>query len=228
MRACTSGKIRIDLRLRGVPAAALPEMLLDLLIDRRVHEEREDDRCRTIDGHRYRGGGIAQIETRVEFLDIVHGGNRYPAVADLAVDIGPHRRVLTVERDRIKSRRQAVGRLSPRDVVKAPVGALRRALAGEHAGRILAFATVRKHAGRIGVVSRQVLLEQEHQQLAPAGVARGTDLGDLQATQALAVVVAANLAAAHAVAVLVAANPLEPCRPLAQQLQRLRLELVDG
>ena len=45
-------------RRRGVaappPAARLPQIALHLLIDRRVHEEGEDDRRRAVDRHRHR------------------------------------------------------------------------------------------------------------------------------------------------------------------------------
>ena len=47
---------RVDLRLRLVPAAFALQVALDALIDRRVHEHREDHRRRAVDGHRHRGG----------------------------------------------------------------------------------------------------------------------------------------------------------------------------
>ena len=46
-------------------------MHLDLLVDRGVHEERQDRRRRSVDGHRHRGGRLAQIEAGVELLHVV-------------------------------------------------------------------------------------------------------------------------------------------------------------
>src|SRR5690606_18731128 len=113
-------------------------------------------------------------------------------VADLAVDVRARRRVLAVEGDRIERGGQARGRLPGGQVVEAAVGALRRALAGEHADRVLAGAAVWIDAAGVGVAAGQVLLAQEGQQLAPGLVLRGGDLGDLLVAQRLPVVLDAD------------------------------------
>jgi len=169
-------------------------------------------------------GPLIVIETEVVGA---HRSKPEYAVADLAVDVGPHGRIFTVERHRVEGRRKARGGLAARDEVEAPVGALRRAFAREHARRILALAAVREHARRVGVGTGQVFLEQKFQQFAPARVARGADLRNLQPTEAFAVIGAADLLAAHGVAVFLGADPLATRRPLSQQLQRLGVEFVE-
>src|SRR5690606_1471873 len=109
-------------------------------------------------------------------------------VADLAVDVRARRRVLAVEGDRVERGGQARGRLPGGEVVEAAVGAFGRALAGEHADRVLAGAAVRVDAAGVGVAAGQVLLAQEGQQLAPAAAGGRGDLGDLLVAERFAVV----------------------------------------
>ena len=160
-------EVRVDLLLRRLPVAGLAQVLLDLLVDRRIHEERQDHRRRAVDRHRDRGRRRAQIEARIELLHVVDGRDRNAGVADLAVDVRALVRVLAVQRDRIERRRQARRGLALRQVVKTPVGALRRALARKHARRVLAQAPIRIDAAGVRVAAGQVLLLQERQQLAP-------------------------------------------------------------
>jgi hypothetical protein len=51
-----------DLLLRRVPLAGLVQVPLDALVDRRIHEHREDHRCRAVDRHRDGRVRRAQIE----------------------------------------------------------------------------------------------------------------------------------------------------------------------
>jgi hypothetical protein len=73
----------------------------------------------------------------------------------------------------------------PRQVVEAPVGALRHALAREHADRVLLLAPVRVDAGRVGVGAGQVLVLQEPEDLAPARYVRRGDLRHAAVAQRL-------------------------------------------
>ncbi len=62
-RTLAAGEQFVQLLLRGRPAIGIGlQVLLHLLVDSGVHEHRQDDRRRTVDGHRYRGGRRAQVE----------------------------------------------------------------------------------------------------------------------------------------------------------------------
>ena len=94
--------------------------------------------------------------------------------------------VAAVERDRVERGRQPGGRLALGEQVEAAVGAERVALAGEHAGRVLALALEREHAGGEREVAGQVLRAQEAQQLAVVVVAGQRHPRDPRARQRLA------------------------------------------
>ena len=215
------GEHRLDPPLGRVPLPDRAQVLLDLLIDRGVHEEREDDRRRAVDRHRDRGRRRAEIESRVEPLRVVDGGDRDARVADLAVDVGPRMGILAVQRDRVERGREAHGGLAGREVVEAAVRLLGRALAREHPDRVLARAAIRVDAGRVRVRARQVLGLEEAQLVAPAGEARRRDLGDAQPAQRVAVVVAGDRPAAHVVGVRLRGDPLDPRRELPERLDGL-------
>ncbi len=172
----------------------LAQVLLDALVDRGVHEHREDHRRRAVDRHRHRGRRRAEIEARVELLHVVERRDRDAGVADAAVDVRTLVRVLAVQRRRIEGRREARGAVPARDVMEAAVGALGRTLAREHARRVLFLAAVRVDARRVGKLPRQVLLQQERQLLAPVAEARHRELGHAVVAQRRHVVVAADLA----------------------------------
>jgi len=110
--------------------------------------------------------------------------------------------------------------------MEAPVGAFGRALAGEHAGRILAGAPVRIHAAGVGIVAGQMLAHQETQQLAPVAITRRCDLRDLLVTQGFAVVLHAHGLAAHEVLVDLAGDRVALRGPVAQQADRLAGECL--
>ncbi|MCW0416172.1 hypothetical protein NB689_001926 [Xanthomonas sacchari] len=204
------------------------EMFLHLLVDGGVHEHRQDHRRRTVDGHRHAGGRRAQVEAGVQLLHVVQGRDVDSGVADLAVDVRARRRVLAVQGDAVEGRGQACGRLADAQVVEAPVGALGRALAGEHADRILAGAPVRIHAAGVRIAAGQVLLAEEGQQFAPALVARRGDLRNGLVAQRLPVVLHPDRLAAHRVFGDRVGDRLQPLRPLAQQLQRLAGQRLQG
>lgn len=155
------------------------EVFLHLLVDGGVHEHRQDDRRRAVDGHRHRRGRRAQVEAGVQLLHVVERGDVHAGVADLAVDVRARRRILAVQRDAVEGGGQARGRLADAEVMEAAVGALGRAFAGEHADGIFAGAAVRIHAAGVRVAAGQVFFLQEHQQLAPALVGGRGDLRDL-------------------------------------------------
>ena len=202
-------------------------MPLDALVDRGVHEHREDHRRRAVDRHRHRGRRVAQIEARIELLHVVERGDRHARVADAAVDVRPLVRVLAVERRRIEGRRQTRRAVTGRHVVESPVGALRTALAREHPRRVLFLAAVRIDARGVREMSRQVLPQQEGELLAPVAPRRHRELRHAVAAQRLGVVLAADLAAAHHVAILVVGRRLRHRRPLPQQLDGLGADRIE-
>src|SRR5690348_16519282 len=202
-------------------------MLLHVLVDRGVHEHREDDGRGAVDGHRYGAGGRAQVEAGVQLLHVVQRGDVDAGVADLAVDVRARRRVFAVQRDRVERGGQARGGAALAEVMEAAVGALGRALAGEHAGGVLAAAAVRVHAAGVGVVAGQVFLAEEHELVAPAVGLRRRHLGDLLVAQRFAVVLHANQLVAHLVFVDVLGHRLAQLRPVAQQVDGLVAELLQ-
>src|SRR5690606_40459825 len=58
----------VDLRLDLFDQAVLTDVLLALLVDGGVEEERQDGRRRAVDGHGHRGLRVAEVETGVELL----------------------------------------------------------------------------------------------------------------------------------------------------------------
>jgi hypothetical protein len=90
-----------DLVVGGWPVIVAFE-LLDLLIERRVEKHRQNHRRGAVDGHGHRGGRAAQIEARIQHLQIVQGGDGDAGIADLAVDVRPFVRVAAVQRHRIE------------------------------------------------------------------------------------------------------------------------------
>ena len=140
-----------------------------LVVDGGVEEHGEDRRGRSVDGHRHRGGRVAEVEAPVQLLHVVEGGDRHPRVPDLAVDVGADLGVEPVEGDRVEGGRQPGGRLALGQQVEAPVGAEGVPLAGEHPGRILPLALEGEHARGVGELPGQVLRSQPPQQLAVVG-----------------------------------------------------------
>ena len=58
-------------------AAFVGAEFIDLLVDRGVHEERQYRRRRPVDGHRYRGGRIAQVKPVVQHLHVIERCDRH-------------------------------------------------------------------------------------------------------------------------------------------------------
>ena len=169
----------------GRPALLLGEAV-DALVDDGVEEHGEHGRSRAVDGHRHRRRRVAQVEARVEDPHVVERRDRHAGVADLAVDVGPLGRVAAVEGDRVERGRQSGGGLAFRQQVEAAVGARRAALAGEHAGRVLALALEREHPGGERERARQVLRAQPPELLAVVDEAGERQLGDCGARQRFA------------------------------------------
>jgi hypothetical protein len=126
--------------------------------------------------------------------------------------------------------------------VEAPVRALGRTLAGEHAGRVLLGALEREDASREREAAGQVLLAQEARQLRPVLAAGERDARELRAGERLDVVLGLDGLPAHAIALAVCAvarasfapalerdaqRRIQPFEPIGQSLtqhgQRLRL-----
>ena len=142
--------------------------------------------------------GAREIEAGVQLLHVVERRDADAGIADLAVDVRTLGRIFAVQRDRIERGRQARGLLAVRQVMEAAVGALGRALAGEHA---------RRDPRRCGDTDTRhrctdmrpagFRLHQEAQQVAPALVRGRCDLRDLLVRQRFDVVVAFDRLAAH-------------------------------
>ena len=108
--------------------------------------------------------------------------------------------------------------------MEAPVGALGRAFAGEHANWVFTAAAVRIHPAGVGVMAGQIFLGQEHQQLAPASEFRRGDFRNLLLRQRLAVVINADYFVAHAVFVELVGHRFHFLRPFAQQMHSVGRE----
>ncbi len=140
-----------DLLCSGVPTARAMQVLLDALIDRGVHEHCQNHRRRTVDGHRHRGRGRAQVEARIELLHVIERCDRDSRVAGAAVNVRPRIGVFTVQRRRIECSRQPRRAVSAGQIVEAPVGAFRRPLPCKHARGILSLAPVGIHPAGIWI-----------------------------------------------------------------------------
>src|SRR5690606_31179393 len=114
-------------------------------------------------------------------------------------DVRAWRGVFAVQGDRVERGGQARGGTALAEVMEAAVGALGRALAGEHAGGIFAAAAVRIHAAGVRVVAGQVFLAEEGDELAPVLRLRRGDLRDFLVAQRFAVVVDLDDLVAHLV-----------------------------
>ncbi len=166
-----------DLRLHSVAETVGPDVLLALLVDRRVEEEGQHHGGRTVDRHRHRCLGVAQVEPGVQLLGIVHRGHRHSRVPHLPIDVGPFVGILPVQGDRVEGGGEP-GEAHPfRQVVEPAVGPLRRSLPGEHPGGVLGGAPQRVDSGRVGETARQVLLQQPPETVTPPREPGESDLG---------------------------------------------------
>ena len=114
------------LRCAASQRAGLAQVPLDALVDRGVHEHREDHRRRAVDRHRHRRGRRAQVEAGIQLLHVVERRDRDARVADACrrcPAAGPDpRRTASSESNAVDRR---VAGVAAREVVEAPVGALR-------------------------------------------------------------------------------------------------------
>ena len=204
----------------------LADPQLALLIDRRVHEEAQEHRRRAIDGHRDRSRVGGEVESRIELLGVVDGGNRHPGIAHLAVDVRPACRILAVQRHRVEGGRESLGGLTEGHVVKSLVGALRAAFTGKHACRIFTLALQRKDACRERKHTGNVLGQDPPQDLAPVFVAWQDHFGNLQVRQRLGVEVLLENPVTHLKAIPLGAIAALGGRPLAQHLPAIGIEAL--
>ena len=221
-------EIRIDFLSRRFPLVVFFQMFFHLLIDRCVHEKRENHRCGSVDRHRDRCRRITKVEAGIQFLHVIDRSDGNAGVADLAVDIGPLVRVLAVQRNGIECRGQPGRVLAFRQIMKTAIGSLRRALAGEHPGRVLAKPAVRVYTACIRIGARQVFSHQEAQQFSPVAKFGRRDLGNLLMTETFLVIGPGYFLAAYLVAISVIPDTFPPRRPLPQQLQGLGADVPDA
>ena len=232
-RASIAWPVRVEACLGRRPPARLPQVFLDRLVDGGVEIHRQQHGRGSVDGHRHRGRGRAEVEAGIEFLHVVEGGHRHPRHPETAVDIGASVRVCAVKDDRIEGRRQARGAgqasgLGPaREVVETAVGTLRTTLAREHARRGLQV-PARVDAGRIGVAAGQVLLEEEAQQGPPVLEDRQGHRRDRDTALALGVVGQVLVPVPHPVDQARGAIPRRLFRPGPQELAPFLTDLNQG
>ena len=163
------------------------QIFLALLIDRRIHKEREQDGCGPVDRHAHRSPGIAEVEAAVEFLRIIDGGNADAGIADLSIDIGTIVGVFAVKGDGVECRTEADCGLTGADIVKTFVGALGAAFAREHPGGILFRSFQREYACREREFAGEILLYSPAEDISPIGETGYGDLRDFQVRKRLAV-----------------------------------------
>jgi hypothetical protein len=53
------------------------DVFFALLIYRGIHKKAQQHRRGAVNGHRYRGAGVAKIKTRIQFFGIIQRGNAY-------------------------------------------------------------------------------------------------------------------------------------------------------
>ena len=95
---------------------------VDLLIDGCVQEHGQNDGCWPVDGHRYRCGGRAQIESRIQHTHVIQGGDRYAAFTDLAVDVWTFVWIFTVQSDAVERCGQPVNRFALAQKMEPRIG----------------------------------------------------------------------------------------------------------
>ena len=76
-----------DFLFCGFCKAIGKDIFFTLLINGGIHKITYQSRGRSVDGHGYRSGCIAEIETGIEFFGIVEACNGNTGITDLAVNI---------------------------------------------------------------------------------------------------------------------------------------------
>ncbi len=148
---------------QGASQLRLDPLALDLLGGKEVHGE--NGRCRAVDGHR--GADPVEVEVSQDELHILVSVDGDAPFADLADAARIVVAVGAVESDGVESDGEARPRHAAGQVVKALVGLLGAAQAGELSGRLAAARRAQRiEAGDEGEVPRQTLLEQKTQALA--------------------------------------------------------------
>ena len=162
--------------------------------------------------------GCAQIEAAVEHLHVVQRGDAHARVAHLAVDVRAWIGVVAVQRDRIEGGGQALGRHAFAEQLEALVGAEGVAFAGEHAGRVFAFALEGEGAGGVGVAAGHVVEHQPLQDFAVVLVLRQGHLADHGAREGFGGQRGADFLVADLHHILITSIGLLHVGPLRQQL----------
>ena len=156
-------------------------MGFEALVNCGVHEHRQNRRSRAVDRHRHTGAGAAQIKAAIQHLHVIQRGNTHARVADLAVNVGPHSRIVAIQRDRIKSRRQPLGCHARAEQLEPGVGAKGIALTGKHTRWVFAFAFEGKGACGIGIAAGYVVQHQPLQDVALVMVGGQANFADRRA-----------------------------------------------
>ena len=138
-----------------------------MLVDRGIHEKGQQDRRRSVDGHAHGSLRIAEVETTVEFLGIIHGGNANTTVTYFTINIRAMVGIFSIQRYTVECRTEALGRLAQAHIVKTFVGTLRSAFAGEHACGVFAFPLQRKHAACIRELTGYIFLQLPFEYITP-------------------------------------------------------------
>ena len=176
------------------------------------------------DGHGDGRRGVAQVETVVRRLHVIERRDRHARVADLSIDIRPQVGIVSIERHRVESRRQALGVRVLGQELEALVGAERITLAREHPRGVFAPALEGEYARGEREVSRQVLPPAPPQQLALVFVFRQRDARQLVATDRRRGQRRTDLPPPHPIGILLAGIGLLHLRPVGQQPSRFFIE----
>ncbi len=216
-----------DLAPRLVPLTLSLQVTLGTLIDRGVHEHREQHRRRAVDGHRHGSRRQAQIEAGIQLLHVIECRDGDTRIPGPSIDVGTRVRILAIQGRRIESGRKARRAMPPGDVVKAAVRPFRRTLAREHTRWIFLLAAVRIDTARVREGSRQVFRQKEMKDLAPIAEFRHRQLRHALASETLCVVLALHYPVTDLVGVGFVGSRAHACRPCLQLADGLGSHLIQ-
>ena len=76
----------------------------DLLLDRRIHEHRQNHRSRSVDRHGYRCAWSTQVKACIQLFHVIQRTYAYAARTDFPINVGTIIRVFPIKSYRVKGR----------------------------------------------------------------------------------------------------------------------------